>query len=95
MGAGAIIVSYRYLVPASFGAFSHYLVPGTQFMLTADGYVSFVFLVTTVCFVVVELPVIIVALAYARVVDPYWLALHRRYLYVGLLVILGVIHCPH
>ena len=91
MGAGAIILSYRYLVPLSFGAFSHYLVPGTAFMLTADGYVSFVFLVTTVCFVVAELPVVIVALAYARVVNPYWLAKHRRYVYTGLLILLGII----
>lgn len=91
MGAASIILSLRYLVPASFGAFSHYLVPGTAFMLTADGYVKFVFLVTTVCFVVVELPVVIVALAYARIVDPYWLARHRRYLYVGLLILLGII----
>ena len=90
-GAGSIVLSLRYLVPASFGAFSHYLVPGTAFMLTADGYVNFVFLVTTVCFVVVELPVVIVALTYARVVDPYWLAVHRRYLYVGLLILLGII----
>jgi sec-independent protein translocase protein TatC len=90
-GAGSIFLSLRYLVPASFNAFSHYLVPGTAFMLTADGYVSFVFLVTTVCFVVVELPVVIVALAYARIVDPYWLARHRRYLYVGLLILLGII----
>jgi sec-independent protein translocase protein TatC len=91
LGAGSIFLSLRYLVPASFNAFSHYLVPGTAFMLTADGYVSFVFLVTTVCFVVVELPVVIVALAYARIVDPYWLARHRRYLYVGLLILLGII----
>lgn len=91
LGAGSIVLSLRYLVPASFNAFSHYLVPGTAFMLTADGYVSFVFLVATVCFVVVELPVVIVALAYARIVDPYWLARHRRYLYVGLLIVLGII----
>jgi Sec-independent protein secretion pathway component TatC len=67
LGAGSIVLSLRYLVPASFGAFSHYLVPGTAFMLTADGYMSFVFLVTTVCFVVVELPVVIVALAYPHI----------------------------
>lgn len=91
IGAGSIVLSLRYLVPVSFGAFSHYLVPGTAFMLTADGYVSFVFLVTTVCFVVVELPVVIVALAYVRVVNPYWLAGHRRYLYVGVLIGLGII----
>jgi sec-independent protein translocase protein TatC len=53
--------------------------------------VSFVFLVTTVCFVVVELPVVIVALAYVRLVNPFWLAQHRRYLYLGVLVLLGII----
>ena len=90
MGAGSLGLSYRYLVPTSFEAFSHYLVPGTSLMLTADGYVSFVFLVTTVCFVVVELPVVIVALAYVRLVNPHWLARHRRYLYLGILVLLGI-----
>jgi sec-independent protein translocase protein TatC len=91
MGAGSVALSYRYLVPISFDAFSHYIVPGTSLMLTADGYVSFVFLVTTVCFVVVELPVVIVALAYVRLVNPFWLARHRRYLYLGILVLLGII----
>jgi sec-independent protein translocase protein TatC len=91
MGAGSVILSYRYLVPISFDAFSHYIVPGTSLMLTADGYVNFVFLVMTVCFVVVELPVVIVALAYVRLVNPFWLARHRRYLYLGVLVLLGII----
>lgn len=91
LGGGSLAVSYHYLVPISFDAFSHYVVPGTSLMLTADGYVSFVFLVTTVCFVVVELPVVIVALAYVRLVDPFWLAQHRRYLYLGILVLLGII----
>ena len=91
MGAASVALSYRYLVPISFDAFSHYIVPGTSLMLTADGYVSFAFLVTTVCFVVVELPVVIVALAYVRLVNPFWLAGHRRYLYVGVLVLLGII----
>src|SRR5664280_586995 len=91
MGAGSLVLSYRYLVPISFDAFSHYLVPGTSLMLTADGYVSFVFLVTTVCVVVVELPVVIVALAYVRLVSPFWLAKHRRYLYLGVLILLGII----
>jgi sec-independent protein translocase protein TatC len=91
MGAASLILSYRYLVPISFGAFSHYLVPGTSLMLTADGYINFVFLVTTVCFVVVELPVVVVALAYTRLVNPFWLARHRRYLYLGVLILLGII----
>ena len=91
MGACSLYLGYQYLVPISFDAFLHYIVPGTSLMLTADGYVSFVFLVTTVCFVVVELPVVIVALAYVRLVNPFWLARHRRYLYLGVLVLLGII----
>ena len=91
MGAASLVVSDLYLVPTSFRAFSSFLVPGTSLMLTADSYVSFFFLVTTVCFVVVELPVVIVGLAYVRLVNPYWLARHRRYLYLGLLILLGLI----
>jgi sec-independent protein translocase protein TatC len=91
MGVASLAISYRYLVPTSFDAFSHYIVPGTSLMLTADGYVNFVFLVTTVCFVVVELPVVVVSLAYVRLVNPFWLAQHRRYLYLGVLVLLGII----
>src|SRR5260370_1379257 len=87
MGACSLALSYTYLVPISFDAFSHYIVPGTSLTLTADGYVSFVFLVTTVCFVVVELPVVIVALAYVRLVNPFWLATHRRYLYISVLIL--------
>jgi sec-independent protein translocase protein TatC len=91
MGFGSLVVSDLYLVPMSFNAFSSFIVPGTSLMLTADSYVSFFFLVTTVCFVVVELPVVIVALAYVRLVNPYVLARHRRYLFVGLLIMLGLI----
>ena len=91
MGAGSLVLSYQFLVPISFEAFSHYVVAGTSLMLTADGYVNFVFLVTTVCFVIVELPVVVVALAYVRLVNPSWLSQHRRYLYLGVLVLLGII----
>jgi Sec-independent protein secretion pathway component TatC len=91
MGGASLVLSYRYLVPTSFRAFSQYVVPGTSLMLTADGYVNFVFLVTTVCFVVVELPVVIVALVYVRLVNPFWLSQHRRYLYLGILVLLGIV----
>jgi sec-independent protein translocase protein TatC len=91
VGISSIVLSYQYLVPISFGAFSHYLLPGTTFMLTADGYINFVFLVTTVCFAVAELPVVITALAYIRIVNPYWLAGNRRYLYIVVLILLGII----
>jgi sec-independent protein translocase protein TatC len=91
MGAASLVLSDLYLVPVSFRAFSAFLVAGTSLMLTADSYVSFFLLVTTVCFVVVELPVVIVGLAYVRLVNPRWLARHRRYLYLGLLILLGLI----
>jgi sec-independent protein translocase protein TatC len=91
MGAISLFVSYQYLVPTSFQAFSHFIVPGTSLMLTADSYIQFFFLVTTVCFIVVELPVVILALAYVGLINPYWLASHRRYLYLGVLILLGFI----
>jgi sec-independent protein translocase protein TatC len=91
IGLASLIVSYQYLVPISFNAFTHFIVPGTSLMLTADSYINFVFLVTTVCFVIAELPVLIVSLAYTRLVNPHWLATHRRYLYVIILVALGII----
>ena len=91
MGAGSLLVSYFYLVPVSFAAFLHFVVPGTSLMLTADSYISFYFLITTVCFVVSELPVLIVALVYVGLINPYVLAHQRRFLYIGLLILLGVI----
>lgn len=91
LGFISLVLSYRYLVPTSFAAFSHYIVPGTTFMLTADSYVNFVLLVTSVCFVIVELPVVIVALAYIGAVDPRWLSRNRRYLYLAVLILLGII----
>jgi sec-independent protein translocase protein TatC len=91
MAATSLVVSYLYLVPTSFNAFSHFIVAGTSLMLTADSYVGVFLLVTMVCFVVVELPVVLVALAYVRLVNPYTLARYRRYLFVGLLIMLGII----
>lgn len=91
MGFAALAASSFLLVPVSYDAFASFTVPGTTLLLSADSYVDFFFLVTVVCFAVVELPVLIVALAYVRLVSPHFLAKHRRYLYVALLILLGLI----
>jgi sec-independent protein translocase protein TatC len=91
IAAASLAVTYWYLVPASLLAISHFVVPGTSLMVTADSYVSFFLLCAVVAFVVLELPVVIVALSYLRLVNPYALARQRRVLFVGLLILMAVL----
>ncbi|MDB5225380.1 MAG: tatC2 [Candidatus Adlerbacteria bacterium] len=91
LGLASIALSYRYLVPMSLEALSHFVVPGTTYMLTAESYVSFVLMTMTVSFLVLELPIIIIALSYIRILNPYALARQRRLVFLGILIILAIL----
>lgn len=91
LGAGSLVITRLYFVPASLLAISHFVVPGTSLMVTADSYLNFFLLCAAVAFMVLELPVVIVALSYLRFVNPYVLARQRRMLFVGLLILMAVL----
>lgn len=91
LGFGALAASIFLLVPVTYEALISFAVPGTTTMFTADSYIDLVLLITIATFIVFELPVIIVALSYLRLVSPHFLASHRRYIYIGLLIALAII----
>lgn len=91
LGLGSIFLSYTYLVPLSLAALAHFIVTGTSLMLTAESYLSFVLLSMTASFFILELPVVIIALSYLRVLNPHTLAKQRRPLFLGLLVFLAIL----
>jgi len=91
LGIGALATSIFLLVPVTYGALVSFAVTGTTTMFTADSYIDLVLLVTIATFIVFELPVVIVALSYLRLLSPYFLASHRRYIYIGLLIALAII----
>ncbi|MFL9827861.1 twin-arginine translocase subunit TatC [Rhodoplanes sp. SY1] len=91
LGAAAIAAAYLYLIPISLDVLSGFTVPGTSLMLTAESYLSFVLLQMLVSFVVLELPVVIIGLAYLRLLDPAALTSRLRVVFLALLIGLAVL----
>ena len=75
----------------SLAALSQFTVPGTTLMLTAESYLSFVLLSMLVSFLVLELPVVLIALTYIGILDPFALARQRRLVFIALLIIFAVL----
>ena len=91
LGILSIVMTYKLVVPLSLAALSKFIIPGTAMMLTADSYLNFFMLGVGVTFIIFELPVVIVALAYLRLVNPYYIARKRRYYILGLIITLAII----
>lgn len=91
LGAAAIAGAYFYLIPVSIRVLSGFAVPGTSLMLTAESYLSFFLLQLLVAFIVLELPVLIVGLAYLRLLDPRKLQGQWRIMFLVLLIALAVL----
>lgn len=91
LGIASVVVTYLYIVPLSLSALSKFVIAGTSLMITADNYLNFFMLGVAVTFIIFELPVFIVALAYLRLVNPYYIAEQRRYFILGLIVLLAIV----
>ncbi len=89
LGLGALAVTYFYFVPITLSVLRSFIIPGAAFSLTANGYLSFILLELAVVFFISQLPVVISAFAYVGLINPYSLARQRRFLYLGLVVILA------
>jgi sec-independent protein translocase protein TatC len=89
--AASLVVAYLYLIPTTLRFLLTFVVPGTSFLLTADSYVNFFLLEFCVAFVILQIPLAIVLLAYMRALNPYALARKRRILYIGLLIMLAIL----
>lgn len=83
-------LTYLYAVPFTLKFLFNFVVPGTSFLLTPGSYLSFILLQTIVVFMILELPLVIIVLAYVGLVNPYTLARQRRFFYPGLFALLAI-----
>ena len=63
-----------------------FTVPGTTLLLTAESYLSFFLMQLMVSFVALEIPIVVIVLAYLRLLDPRILARKRKYVFLVLLI---------
>ena len=91
LGILSIVVTYFYLLPITLTFLISLIVPGTSLLFTAKNYITFIVLLIAIAFIVLQLPVIIVMLSYIRLVNPYFLAKQRRFLYLGLIILLAIV----
>lgn len=89
-GIISVALTYKFVVPMSLTALSKFVIPGTTFMITANSYISFFMLAVIIIFIILELPIFIIALSYLRLVNPYYIALKRRYFILGLIILLAM-----
>lgn len=89
--AVSLIVSYWYLIPTTFTFLVTFVVPQSSLLLSADSYIDFFLLEFTVALVILQIPLVIVLLAYVRLFNPNILVKRRRFLYVGMVALLAVL----
>ncbi len=85
---GLIAAAYAYLllVPIVLNFMSGLVMPGTALAFTADGYLSFLLMTTTLLILVFQIPLVIIGLTYAGLLDPNIIARNRRYVILSVVV---------
>ena len=91
LAAASVVITYFYLVPTTLAVLLNVPVQGTSVVLTADSYLDFFFLEATVAFVVLQIPLIINALAYLRLLNPRAIQGKRSVIYIVLLIALAIL----
>ena len=91
LAVASVLITYFYLVPTTLAVLLNMPVEGTSVVLTADSYLDFFFLEVTVAFVVLQLPLVINALAYLRLLNPRAIQGKRSVIYIVLLIALAIL----
>jgi sec-independent protein translocase protein TatC len=91
LAVASVVITYFYLVPTTLAVLLNVPVQGTSVVLTADSYLDFFFLEITVAFVVLQIPLIINALAYLRLLNPRAIQGKRSVIYIVLLIALAIL----
>ena len=91
LGIGSLAFAYFYFIPVTLKVLQGFAVEGTTSMLTAESYLTFFLLELLVVFVVLQIPVVTVALSYIRLVNPYFLARQRRFAIIAIVALLAVV----
>jgi sec-independent protein translocase protein TatC len=91
LGAASLAITYFYFVPTTLKVLQSFAVAGTTSMLTADSYFNFCILMLAVVFVILQIPVVMAALSYIRLLNPHTLGRYRKFSTLGILVVLAVV----
>ncbi len=91
LGLGSLAFAYFYFIPVTLKVLQGFAVEGTVSMLTAESYLTFFLLELLVVFVVLQIPVVTVALSYVRLVNPHFLARQRRIAVLAIITLLAIV----
>ncbi|KND50491.1 MAG: sec-independent protein translocase protein TatC [Parcubacteria bacterium C7867-007] len=87
----ASIYTYLLLLPLSIGFLLSIQVPGVENFFTADRYMDFALMQLTIMIGIFQIPCIIAALAYTRVLDPGVIARRRGLAYLVAIIALSIL----
>lgn len=92
-GLGLIGAGYVYIVvvPTILEYMSTISVPGTVLAFTANGYFGFLMGTTTLLVLIFQIPLVVVGLAAAGILDPRVITKNRSYIYTGIVVVTAIL----
>ncbi len=85
------LYAYKLLIPIILNYMSGLVLPGTELSFTANGYLDFLLSTTALLILVFQIPLVIIGLAYIRVLNPDTVSSNRRYIYLGVIVVTAII----
>ena len=91
LGALSLVVSYLYFLPVTLDALKNFLIPGTDLVITANNYLNFYILESTVVFLIFQIPILISTLTYLGIVNLDVLRRNRRITLLTIITILAII----
>ena len=87
----SLAISYFYLIPTTLKFLTGFVVPQTSHQKKTKKKKKNILLEFIIALVILQIPVVIVLLAYMRLLNPNLLVRQRRFLYVGLVALLAVL----
>lgn len=91
LGVASLAITYLYFVPATLKILQGFAVAGTESLLTAELYLSFCILLLAVVFIILQIPVVMAALAYIGLLNPAVVGRYRKLSTVGIIAALAII----
>ncbi|MGH2449593.1 MAG: twin-arginine translocase subunit TatC, partial [Chloroflexota bacterium] len=80
-----------FVFPLAISFFTRFHLAGTQYLLTANGYVGFISLILVVFGLSFELPLVLVSLSAVGITSSRWLARKRLYAFFAILIFANIV----
>lgn len=87
----AVVYTYYLILPIVLRFLANIIVPGTEYQITAQSYLSFVLGQLLVAIIVFQTPLGMIALTYLRILDPYVVGRKRPLVYVAATIVCSII----